>query len=389
MILKIALRNFFGQGMRAVLNVFVTALIIIATIFSLSLLNGFQAQALKNMSVTDAGGGHYRVPGFDILSPMDWEDLTRTVPEQLKRLPPGQKAEVLVQQGTLFVHQHLFPVQLRGVEMAQELLDLPLQKLKTWNSPVQDTVPVVIGRQMAKASRLKAGDLVVMKWRDKFGAVDALDAEIVDVVPLVNPRVDEGVAWLRLDHLRQITQRPGEITWVVVEGNLGAVDGLEFLDVDHLMNDLLSLLKHDRRNTRILWIILLLLAGISVFNTQYLNIFKRQKEIGTLLAMGMTPSRVVRLFTLEGSLAAFGAVVLTALLGIPFFAWFQTVGFDVSHLSETGIPVRENIFLVFRPGEIASSVLITVSLMLVVAWWPVRRISRLDPTLALRGRGIT
>ncbi len=209
------------------------------------------------------------------------------------------------------------------------------------------------------------------------------------MVPLINPRVDEGVAWLRLDHLRQITQRPIEITWVVVKNNLGEVKGLEFLDVNYLMRDLLTLLKYDRRNTRILWIILLLLAGISVFNTQYLNIFKRQKEIGTLLAMGMTPSRVVKLFTLEGSLAAFGAVVMTALLGVPFFAWFQTVGFDVSHLSETGIPVRENIFLVFRPGEIALSVFITISLMILVAWWPVRRISRLDPTLALRGRGIT
>lgn len=389
MILKIALRNFFGQGMRAVLNIFVTALIIIATIFSLSLLNGFQAQALKNMSVTDSGGGHYRVPGFDILSPMDWEDMTLPVPEKLNALPHTDKTEVLILQGQLFVQQRLFPVQLRGIEMEQELLDLPLEKLKTWNRPVEDTIPIVIGRQMAKNSRLQAGDFVVMKWRDKFGAVDALDAEVVDVVPLVNPRVDDGVAWLRLDHLRQITQRPDEVTWVVVDQKLGEVKGVEFIDVNSLMEDLLELLKHDRRNTRILWIILLLLAGISVFNTQYLNIFKRQKEIGTLLAMGMTPSRVVRLFTLEGSLAAVGAVALTGVLGIPFFAWFQTVGFDVSHLSETGIPVRENIFLVFRAGEIFLSILITVSMMLIVAWWPVRRISRLDPTLALRGRGIT
>ncbi len=165
MILKIAVKNFFSQGMRAALNVFVTALIIIATIFSLSLLNGFQAQSLKNMSTTDVGGGHYRVPGFEIMSPTDWEDLTLPVPDVLDRLPKDQKAEVLIQQGQLFIHQRLFPVQLRGIDMEQTLLDLPLQKLKAWDKPVADTIPVVIGNQMARKSKLKVGDLVVMKWR--------------------------------------------------------------------------------------------------------------------------------------------------------------------------------------------------------------------------------
>ncbi len=389
MIFKVAFRNFIGQGMRAILNVSVTGLIIIATIFSLSLLNGFQAQALKNLSITDVGGGHYRVPGFDILSPTDWEDQTQQVPAELNQFEHNQKAEVLVQQGQLFINNRLFPVQLRGVEMEQQLLDLPLVKLQNHSQSVQDIVPIIIGTQMSKKSKLTVGDLVVMKWRDKHGAVDALDAEVVDVVPLVNPRVDEGVAWLRLDHLRQITQREKEITWVVVASERGKVDGLEFIDTDYLMRDLLALLHNDRRNTRLIIGILLMLAGISVFNAQYLNIFKRQKEIGTLMAMGMTPNQVIRLFTLEGSLAAIGAVLMAVVLGIPFFTWFQATGFDVSHLSGTGIPVRENIFLVFNVREIFTAVSIIVFLMIVVAWWPVRRISKLEPTLALRGRGIT
>ncbi len=389
MILKVALRNFAGQGMRAFLNVSVTALIIIATIFSLSLLNGFQAQALKNLSTTDVGGGHYRVPGFDIMSPTDWEDLTQEVPRQLSQFKHNEKAEVLVQQGQLFINNRMFPVQLRGVEMGQQLLDLPMDHLLRRQQPVADSVPIIIGTQMSRKSKLKVGDQVVMKWRDKHGAVDALDAEVVDVVPLVNPRVDEGVAWLRLDHLRQITLRSKEITWVVVEGNRGKVEGLEFIDTDYLMRDLLALLANDRRNTRLIIGILLMLAAISVFNTQYLNIFKRQKEIGTLMAMGMTPNQIIRLFTVEGGLAAVGAVLMAVVLGIPFFAWFQISGFDVSHLSGTGIPVRENIFLEFNVREIATAVSIIVGLMILVAWWPVRRISNLEPTQALRGRGIT
>ncbi|CAI2718526.1 ABC transporter permease [Nitrospina watsonii] len=389
MIFQMAFKNFIRQGTRAWLNVLVTALILIAVVFALSLLNGFQAQALRNMASTDVAGGHYRAPGFDLLTPTEWEDHTLPVPDTLARLPESEKAEVLILQGQLFPNRRLFPVQLRGMDMDQTLLELPLEPLRRESSKVEDVIPVILGNKMAEKSHLTVGDTVVLKWRDRHGAVDARDARVVDVVPLINPRIDEGVVWMRLDHLRQITDRPNEVTWVAVKEPLGAVPGFEFETVDMLMEDLLTLLKHDRRNTRILWVILISLAAISVFNTQILNVFKRQKEIGTLMALGMPPARVVRLFTLEGSLAGVLAVGVAAALGIPFFIWFQGVGFDVSHLSETGFPVREKIFLDIRPWEVVISTLVTVGIVIAVAWAPVKKIVRLDATEALRGRAIT
>ena len=119
------------------------------------------------------------------------------------------------------------------------------------------------------------------------------------------------------------------------------------------------------------------------------GIQKRQREIGTLMAFGMPPNRVVRLFTLEGSLAALTAVVVALILGTIIFAWFQSVGLDVSHLAESQIPIRENIFLKIKPIEVILSVVVIVVIMILVAWAPVRKISRVNPTQALRGRAIT
>ena len=99
MIIIFAWKNFSRQGIRAVLNVVVTALAMIAVVFNISLYNGFQAQTTRNMIRTDVAGGHYQAPGFDILSPTEWEDHSLKVPEVLKNLPPSQKAEALVQQG--------------------------------------------------------------------------------------------------------------------------------------------------------------------------------------------------------------------------------------------------------------------------------------------------
>ena len=107
------------------------------------------------------------------------------------------------------------------------------------------------------------------------------------------------------------------------------------------------------------------------------------------MAFGMPPNRVVRLFTVEGSLAAFSAVIVALILGTAIFGWFQIEGLDVTHLAESQIPIRENIFLKIEPLEVIISMLVIVSIMILVAWAPVRKISKVDATQALRGRAIT
>ena len=88
-------------------------------------------------------------------------------------------------------------------------------------------------------------------------------------------------------------------------------------------------------------------------------------------------------------MAAFGAVILSLFLGVPFFRWFQSIGLDVSHLSDSTMPVSNRIFLDIQYPEVVSSVILVVLVMIFVSWWPVRKISKLDPTLALRGRAIS
>ena len=385
---SIAKKNFSRQGLRASLNVLVTALSIIALIFMLSLLNGFQAQATRNVINTDIGGGHYRAPGFDILSPSKWEDYTVKVPDTLLRLHNKDKAEVLVVQGQLYPNRRLYPVQIRGISMEQSLLQLPLDNLKTFSANFDDLIPVVVGAKMAKKAHLHKGDTLTLKWRDRSGAVDAKDIIIIDVGDILNPRVDEGVLWLRLDHLRLMTDRKNEVSWVAVKHYIGLISEFEFQPVEFLMSDLLALWRQDRMNSKILWAILMTLVCISVFNTQMLNIFKRQKEIGTLMALGMDSQRIVRIFTLEGCLAAIWALVVALLLGLPFFIWFQGVGFDVSHLSESTLPIRETIYPDYQPMEIIYSLIIVFILIVASSWFPVKKITRLDPTMALRGRAI-
>ncbi len=59
------------------------------------------------------------------------------------------------------------------------------------------------------------------------------------------------------------------------------------------------------------------MAMLAVFDTQVLSIFRRQKEIGTYVALGMTRGQVVKLFTIEGAMHSVLAALVGAVYGIP------------------------------------------------------------------------
>ena len=359
------------------------ALTLVVAVFMVSLVNGFQDQSSKNLKKTDVAGGHYRLADFEILSPTEWEDFTFDTPPELKKISSSEKAEVLVQQGQLFPHNRFIPVEIRGIDLSQSLLELPLDSISRYKG---DSIPAILGTKMAKKANLKKGDLVILKWRDKYGAVDAREIEIIETVRFVNPRLNDGVVWLGLKILREMTRRGNESSWVTVKSNQGEIKGLSFMTPNFLMKDVIELAKHDRRNSTILWFILMILCCISVFNSQMLNAFKRQKEAGTLLALGFTPGQLTRLFVLEGSFTAVGAVVLAFVLGVPFFAWFQTVGLDISHLKDSTIPVTENILLAFEIRQIVDCIITAAWMIVFASWLPARKMSRLDPSRALVGK---
>jgi ABC-type antimicrobial peptide transport system permease subunit len=133
--------------------------------------------------------------------------------------------------------------------------------------------------------------------------------------------------------------------------------------------------------------ILLLLAMLAIFDTQVLSIFRRQKEIGTYIALGYTRQEVVGLFTVEGAMHSILAAVVSAAYGIPFLAWQAKVGWTMPvDASEFGMAMAQTLYPVYSTGLVISTVLVVVLVTTVVSYWPSRKIAKMNPTEALRGR---
>jgi putative ABC transport system permease protein len=125
---------------------------------------------------------------------------------------------------------------------------------------------------------------------------------------------------------------------------------------------------------------------LAIFDTQVLSIFRRQKEIGTYIALGYTRKEVVGLFTVEGTMHSVFAAILSAAYGLPFLAWQAKHGWTLPmDASQFGMAMAQTLYPVYSAGLVITTVLIVMLVTAVVSYWPSRRIAKMNPTEALRG----
>jgi ABC-type lipoprotein release transport system permease subunit len=118
-----------------------------------------------------------------------------------------------------------------------------------------------------------------------------------------------------------------------------------------------------------------------------LSIFRRQKEIGTYIALGYTRQQVVGLFTVEGTMHAVLAAILATVYGLPFLLWQAKVGWTMPmDTSQFGMAIAQTLFPVYTVSLVVATVLIITLTTAIVSYWPSRRIAKMNPTEALRGK---
>jgi len=193
-----------------------------------------------------------------------------------------------------------------------------------------------------------------------------------------------------LDRLRELARMPGEATLVVLvrdEAFPPDTGGWGFRSPDVLLADVHALVQGKAIGSAFVHLLLVFLAMLALFDTQTLSVFRRRREIGTLVALGMTRERVMALFTLEGALHGVLAGVVALAWGGPLLAWFARKGWGLSAMADSyGFAVGDRIYPTYSPTLVLGTAAFLLLVTTVVSWLPARRIASLPPTEALRGR---
>ncbi len=384
---RLALKNLLGAGLRTWLNVVVLSLSFVLIIFMQSLYKGMGDQAKQAKIDIEFGGGQYWHENYDPFDPLTLEDAHGVVPAPLQeKINEGKATPILVAQATIYPEGRLRTILLKGIDPQQSVVNLPSKFL------VQEgeDIPALIGARMARNTGLKLGDMITVRWRDAKGTFDARDVQITQVMKTSVGTVDQGQIWIPLERMRELLGMENESSLVVVAKNteeIPAFPGWEFKSLEFLLSDIESLVKTKTAGGSIMYIFLLSLAMLAIFNTQVLSIFRRRKEMGTMMALGFTRSKVIQLFTLEGAMHSVMAAIIAAIYGIPFLVWFSKTGWALPEATEDfGFALGEKLFPVYSVGLVLGTIVLVLMVTTIVSFLPTRKIARLKPTDALRGK---
>ena len=390
MLFKIAFKNLLGARLRTFLNVFVTSISFFMIIFMTGMYDGMRQHAKQVTIDTEIAGGAYWHPMYDPMDPIIFEDSHSILPQEIDALVKRKKAvPILVSQAAIYPNGRIMPVIMKGIDPNQNILNMPTKIL---GESMDVNIPVLIGKGMANITKLDVGDAFTIRWLDSGGTYDADEGTIVKIMVTENFKLDMGHIWIPIEKAQRMLVMENEVTYVAYEKGLEKIHSSGdwiHRDVDYLIQDIEAAIEADKPGNQIMFAILLSLAAMGIFNAQVLSIFKRGKEIGTLMALGMTRSKVVRLFTIEGGI---NAVLASALTAFPFgiiFWWTAKHGIPMPmDYTEMGFMIAKQLIPIYSLGLIITTTILVFTIVIIVSYLPSRRIAKMKPTDALRGKNV-
>jgi ABC-type lipoprotein release transport system permease subunit len=379
-LLQLAWRNLIGAGLRTGLNVLVLSFALVMVVFYNGLLEGWNRQARTDSIRWQYGQGQWWHRAYDPYDPFSLAE-AHGLPPQVPGLVP-----VLVCQASLFPQGRAVPTLLKGIPPRQSAVALPTARLDT--ALADGTIPVLAGRRMAEETGLQAGSRIALRWRDQHGTFDAGEAVVVALFDAPVPAIDQGQLWLPIERLWRMTGWEGHATFAIAaQAGPAAAEGWAFQSPDALLADLDAIIRSKRASGAILYLLLLGIALLAIFDTQVLSVFRRQREIGTYIALGMTRGQVMSLFTLEGAGNSVLAMLAGALYGLPLLGWLSQAGIGMPEMSSgMGLAVAARIYPYYSLGLVLGTAALMGGTATAVSFLPVRKIARMNPVDALKGK---
>lgn len=388
--LILAFKNITHAGIRTWLNVFVLSFSFVLLVWTQGMYDGMSEQVKDAMIETEIGGGQFWQQNYDPYDPFTLDDAHAPISYQINQLiESGDAAPIFITSSALFVGGHVHSALMKGINPGQKILDFPTDQLNNQEFP--DDIPALIGTRMARSTGLKVGDYVTVRWKDINGTFDAVDLRIVDIMSTQVQAIDAGCIWMPYNKMTEMMAAPGQATIVVLKKNIDTVPAGNpewvFRDHDYLLHDINQLVKQKKGGTYVMYILLLGMALLAVFDTQVLAIFRRRKEMGTMMAMGMTRGNVISLFTLEGTMHGILAIIVGAIYGIPLMNYTAATGIGLPEtMQQVGIAFGSTLYPKYGLQLYIGSSLLLFFSVLIVSFLPTRKIAKLKPTDALRGK---
>jgi putative ABC transport system permease protein len=215
-----------------------------------------------------------------------------------------------------------------------------------------DRDKALVGSLLAKHLKVKVGDELTILGQGKDGSVAAGIVTIKGIFSSGIDEFDRRSIQIPLKYFDDLFYMQGSVHEIVCNANSlydvnkiipELEDGLRnyhdkrevvILDWKELVPGLVQGIKLDLSGAIIFYLILVLVVAFSILNTFLMAILERTKEFGVMLALGVKPSRLLKLVLLESSFLTLSGVFIGGCMGCMITIWFQSHGINLEGASE-------------------------------------------------------
>ncbi len=407
-IIKISFRNLLRSGRRTILT---ASLITIGVIFVLvyaALSGSFKAYMVGQ--VTDSMLGHIQIHRKGYIAsvdnlPLD-KNLNKKQIEKIEELLAKNKYiesyTFRLKLGSMFSNYVASTnIRLNGIDPEKESKTLPLfsSRLDGIETDSLKEGSILVPELIAKGMKVKKDDTVVLVATNQKGSVNGLNFKVAGTIePISGPGGRDGYIHIK-DVKKLLRLKEIEVSEIVIR--LKDVDNLE-----KAMKELKPLTQFKNQKDKPVFeihtwkklspfynivkmldimdisikIILISIVLISILNVMVMSVYERIKEIGTIAAMGTTPSTIIKLFLTEGlMLGVFGAIVGSVISFIIVFS-INLVGITFSFGRQSDLSLNPTLGI----NEVLVVSVIVILISLIASISPAMKAAKLNPVDALR-----
>lgn len=400
----IAWLNIHRNRHRSLLSITAMTVVSMVLVFGLSVLEGMKSEIVSNVQTFKSGEIKLNNPDFEknqMLNPMhlnipDGEALLQWVEKQ-----PQTRLAVprITFGGFIERNDKRYQAQGWGVDFIREEPYSDMSKmLKEGRLPVKGEREAVMGIGLARNLGLKTGDKFSIMSITRNRSMNKITLKVVGLLDIPMAALSSLVFMTSLERAQEFLQMDKAIIEIQVKTKPGTdislltdqwtqqlkgqnikVTNWKQESFEYVMVQFVSIVYN------FIGLMFIVLGSSVIINTTMMVVFERRVEIGTLGALGMHGSELIRLFLIESViLAAIGATV-GSIIGSVIAIILGYVGLDLSALM-TGInlafPAVLHPVLTFQ--TVFTSLIMTLILSGAASLLPSWMAARIQPMEALR-----
>jgi len=304
--------------------------------------------------------------------------------------------------GLLSSREGSFPTVFIGIEPEREagVALLSEQVVAGRYLTADDEDVILIGRGMADALDVGVGDRITLSGRATHEQMRQRTMTVVGIYEFGGDLMEKSSSYMSLAEAQTLFDLRDQVTEVgvymeemgdeipIVNALRPALPGYEVDAWDTISPEMVDAMAMDEQMLAILNVVILLIAGVGIFNLMLMVVVERTREIGLIAAMGMKRQEIVALFLIEGGILGAVSGVVGSLLGGLLNLWGSRAGLPMPYDMESldmaiAALMGDRIFFASDVGILVTRSLTVVGVALVASLYPAWRASRREPAEAL------